>query len=71
MHFIIIGAGLTGTAMLYQLVEKIARRKAGHRLRPSAIRISVVERQAQFGPGFPHNEHLTFPFHIANMCVRI
>lgn len=66
--FAIIGAGLTGTAMLYQFVKRLQQRTRHDRAAAPKIKIMVFERQDSFGPGFPHGERYVMPFHITNMC---
>ena len=68
-EFAIIGAGLTGTAMLSQLVKKVRDRAADGHLSPSKIAVLIFEKQDVFGPGFPHNERFALPFHVNNMCA--
>ena len=68
-NFAIIGGGLTGTAMLYQLVNRVREKAEKRQLDPSKIRIQIYERQDVFGPGFPHNDRFVRPFHITNMCA--
>jgi uncharacterized NAD(P)/FAD-binding protein YdhS len=68
-NFAIIGGGLTATAMLCQLVNRVAEKAQQSRLNPSEIKIQVYEKQDVFGPGFPHNDRFVLPFHITNMCA--
>ena len=70
LNFAIIGGGLTGTSMLYCLVEKA--KKAVHRgsMHPSQLKVQVFEKQAVFGPGLPHSDKQVMPFHITNMCAE-
>jgi uncharacterized NAD(P)/FAD-binding protein YdhS len=67
--FAIIGGGLTATAMLCQLVNRVRDEADKKRLDPSNIRISIYERQDIFGPGFPHSDRFALPFHITNMSA--
>jgi uncharacterized NAD(P)/FAD-binding protein YdhS len=67
--FAIVGSGLTGTAMLCMLVEKVRQATDLNVLSPSMIKIKVFEKQAIFGPGFPHCDQNVMPFHITNMCA--
>jgi len=68
-NFAIIGGGLTATAMLCQLVNKVREKAEKKQLDPSKIRINVYEKQDIFGPGFPHSDKFALPFHITNMCA--
>ena len=68
-NFAIIGGGLTATAMLCQLVNRVQERAEKGQLDPSKIRIQIFERQDIFGPGFPHSDRFALPFHITNMCA--
>ena len=52
--FAIIGAGLTATAMLRQLVDRAREKIICGSLDPCKIRVQVFEKQDVFGPGFPH-----------------
>jgi uncharacterized NAD(P)/FAD-binding protein YdhS len=69
-NFAIIGGGLTATAMLYQIVEKLKQNFNLGQLNPSRIKIQIFEKQETFGPGFPHSDRNVMPFHITNMCAR-
>ena len=69
-NFAIVGGGLTATAMLHQFVEKVRSEINLKVLNPSMIKILVFEKQAIFGPGFPHCGQNVMPFHITNMCAR-
>ena len=66
----IIGGGLTGTAMLYMLAEKVRQAADHNLLNPSKIKIQIFEKQDTFGPGFPHCDQNVMPFHITNMCAK-
>ena len=68
-NFAIIGGGLTATAMLCQLVNRVQQKAAEGRLDPSMIGIQVYEKKDTFGPGFPHSDKFVLPFHITNMCA--
>jgi len=69
-RFAIIGGGLTGTSLLCQLVDELARMgEAGH-LFGSRLGIDVFEKGAEVGPGLPHSSAYVLPFHITNMCAR-
>ncbi len=68
-NFAIIGGGLTATAMLCQLVNRVREKAKKRQLDPSKIRINVYEKQDIFGPGFPHNDRFALPLHITNMCA--
>jgi uncharacterized NAD(P)/FAD-binding protein YdhS len=68
-NFATIGGGLTATAMLCQLVNRVQEKAATGRLDPSTIGIQVYEKQDTFGPGFPHSDKFVLPFHITNMCA--
>ena len=67
--FAIIGGGLTATAMLCQLVNRVWQKIEKRQLAPSKFRIDVYEKQDIFGPGFPHSDRFVLPFHITNMCA--
>lgn len=69
-NFVIVGGGLTGTAMLYQFVEKVRQEIDLRVLNPSKIKIQIFEKQDTFGPGFPHCDKNVMPFHITNMCAK-
>jgi uncharacterized NAD(P)/FAD-binding protein YdhS len=69
-NFAIVGGGLTGTAMLYQFVDKVRQKSALNLLDPSQIKIQIFEKQDIFGPGFPHCDRNVMPFHITNMCAK-
>jgi len=68
-NFAIIGGGLTGTAMLCQLVNRVQEKAEKGQLDPSKIGIQLYEKQDILGPGFPHNDKFALPFHITNMCA--
>lgn len=70
LNFGIIGGGLTGTSMLYCLIDKA--KKAVHRgsMHPSQLKVQVFEKQAAFGPGLPHNDTQVMSYHITNMCAE-
>lgn len=70
LDFTIIGAGATGTGMLYQLAQTLAEPSEGERLDPRGARVRVIERRDTFGPGFPHSDRNALPFHLINMCAR-
>jgi uncharacterized NAD(P)/FAD-binding protein YdhS len=65
----IIGGGLTATAMLCRLVQKVRKKVHQGRLEPTRICIQIYEKQKTFGPGFPHSDKFVLPFHITNMCA--
>ena len=67
--FAIIGGGLTATAMLCQLVSRVQEKAEKGQLNPSKLGIQIYEKQDTFGPGFPHSDKFTLPFHITNMCA--
>ena len=69
-NFAIIGGGLTATAMLYQIVEKLRQNIDLGILIPSRIKIQIFEKQETFGSGFPHSDRNVMPFHITNMCAK-
>ena len=69
-NFAIIGGGLTGTTMLYQIVEKLRRNIDLGKLNPTKLKIRIFEKQEDFGPGFPHSDRNVLPFHITNMCAK-
>jgi uncharacterized NAD(P)/FAD-binding protein YdhS len=69
-NFAIVGGGLTGTAMLYQIVEKVRRNIDPSAVKSSRIKIQIFEKQETFGPGFPHCNRNVMPFHITNMCAK-
>ncbi|MDK9702198.1 MAG: FAD/NAD(P)-binding protein [Sulfuritalea sp.] len=64
----VIGAGLSGTAFLWQLAEALKAAGWHGGSRPAGLRLLVLERQASMGPGLPHNPDYVLPFHITNMC---
>ena len=68
-NFALIGGGLTATAMLCRLVQRMREKAQQGHLDPASIRIQVYEKQDAFGPGFPHNDRFVLPFHITNMCA--
>lgn len=68
-NFAVIGGGLTATAMLCRLVQRVRKKVQQGRLDPARLRIQLYEKQDTFGPGFPHNERFVLPFHITNMCA--
>ena len=65
----IIGGGLTATAMLYQLVDRVQARVSTGQLDSSKLGIEIYDKQDVFGPGFPHSDRFVLPFHITNMCA--
>ncbi len=69
-NFAIIGGGLTGTTMLYQLVDEVQKKIDQEVLNAVEIIIQIFEKQETFGPGFPHCERNVMPFHITNMCAE-
>ncbi len=70
VSFCIIGGGLTGTSMLCQFVLAVKDGlRRGRRLRRNIL-IQVVEKSRVFGPGFPHSDRQSMPFHLLNMCAR-
>ncbi len=69
LDFAIIGGGLTATAMLCRLVQKVGQQAQQGRLDPAGIGIQIYEKQDTFGPGFPHSDRFVLPFHITNMCA--
>jgi len=68
-NFAIIGGGLTATAMLCQFANKVQKKLAEGQLNPAGLCIQIYEKQAVFGPGFPHSDRYVLPFHITNMCA--
>jgi len=68
-NFAIIGGGLTATAMLCRLVQRVRKKAQQGRLDPARIRIQLYEKQDNFGPGFPHSDRFVLPFHLTNMCA--
>jgi len=68
-NFAIIGGGLTATAMLCQLVDRVQAKAVTGQLDSSKIGIHIYEKQDVFGPGFPHSNRFALPFHITNMCA--
>ena len=67
--FAIIGGGLTATAMLCQLVDRMQEKAKKGQLDPSTVTVQIYEKQDTFGPGFPHSDRFVLPFHITNMCA--
>lgn len=55
--------------MVYRLARTLAMEtpKASHD--PEQVCIRIVEREETLGPGFPHSERNTMPFHLINMCA--
>ena len=70
LNFAIIGGGLTGTSMLYCLIEKAKKAVRQGSMHPSQLKVQVFEKQAVFGPGLPHNDKQVMPYHITNMCAE-
>ena len=70
LNFAIIGGGLTGTSMLYCLVEKAKKAVYRGSMHPRHLKVQVFEKEAVFGPGLPHNDKQVMPFHITNMCAE-
>ena len=68
-RFAIIGAGLTGTSMMYQFVRRLERRARTGALDPRRVHIRIFDEKSVAGPGFPHSEHFVQPYHITNMCA--
>jgi uncharacterized NAD(P)/FAD-binding protein YdhS len=68
-QFAIVGGGLTGTAMLCRLVERLGDQGKVCGLKPSNLEVQLYEKQKVFGPGFPHSGGMTLPVHITNMCA--
>ena len=68
--FAIIGAGLTGTSMLYQFMQRLQRKVRCGAIDPSRVHILVFDKQPVAGPGFPHNAQFVHPYHITNMCAE-
>jgi uncharacterized NAD(P)/FAD-binding protein YdhS len=66
----IIGGGLTGTSMLCQLIEGIREALSQGKRLSSAVEIHIIEKNDEFGPGFPHSDRNAMPFHLINMCAR-
>ncbi len=62
-NFAIIGGGLTGTTMFYQIVEKIQQGIDLCKFNPSKIKVKIFEKQESFGPGFPHCDRNVMPYH--------
>ena len=69
LRLAIVGAGLTGTSLLFQLAAQLASHAQGRRVDPRRLDVRLFERQRLAGPGFPHNPDLVEPFHITNMCA--
>lgn len=57
----VIGCGLTGTSMLYQLINALPV-SAG-----TKISLILFEKNNQPGPGLPYADENVFPFHLCNM----
>ena len=66
-RFTIVGAGLTGTSMLYQLIRRLERQARSGVVDPRWVKIRVLEKGPEAGPGFPHNEHFVRPYHITRV----
>lgn len=63
----IVGCGLTGSSLFYQLVDKLQKKRAMG-LRPARpLRIMIFEEDEQPGPGFPYNRKDHLPCHLLNM----
>jgi uncharacterized NAD(P)/FAD-binding protein YdhS len=62
----IIGCGLTGTAILNQLVRKIERAKEEKKTDPSQFSLFLIEKNLEFGPGYPHSVEQALPIHLLN-----
>lgn len=64
----VVGAGAYGTAVLGQLsLRKIPKEQ-------HTLRILVVERSTDLGPGMPYSKYMTIPEHIVNIaggCTQI
>lgn len=60
---------MTATAMLCHLAENIGRAAKCNHVTPSNLTLSIFERQAAFGPGFPHSDRVIMPYHVTNMCA--
>jgi len=58
--FLIIGTGATGTAMMAQLAK----------MKPTKpFSVVVVEKNKEFGPGFPYNSDVVLPDHLVNIAA--
>ncbi len=68
-RFCVIGGGLTATALLCQLVDKLNDMGDEGRRLGKGLRVEIFEKQEVIGPGLPHNERFVLPFHITNMCA--
>jgi uncharacterized NAD(P)/FAD-binding protein YdhS len=66
--FAIIGAGLTGTAMFCQFLQKLQDMADVTLNAEEKAEILIFEQQDVFGPGFPHGDRFVMPYHITNMC---
>ncbi|GHJ42889.1 hypothetical protein Cs7R123_02310 [Catellatospora sp. TT07R-123] len=62
-HYVIVGAGASGTAAFIALVRELERLPAGVAARTV---VSIVERSGDFGPGLPYGAG-TDPLHLLNM----
>ena len=64
----VVGAGAYGTAVLGQLsLRKIPKEQ-------HTLRILVVERSTDLGPGMPYSKYMPIPEHIVNIaggCTQI
>ncbi len=69
-RFGVIGGGLTATALLCQLVDKLEDMGGEGRRLCKGLWVDIFEKQEVIGPGLPHNERFVLPFHITNMCAR-
>jgi uncharacterized NAD(P)/FAD-binding protein YdhS len=69
-RFAIIGGGLTATAMLCQLMDRLAAMGDAGGPLCRALSVSVYEKEDEFGPGLPHNAKNVLPLHITNMCAQ-
>ncbi len=68
-HLAIVGGGLTGAAMLFQFVKKLKTvKQSGARNFPE-MRIAVIEKGDEFGPGHPYSDTIAKPYHLTNMAI--
>ena len=67
-HVTIIGAGLTGTAVISRLTRVLHEARRADSNEPAISGIRVIERGPECGPGFPHSSRTAFPRHLINMC---
>jgi uncharacterized NAD(P)/FAD-binding protein YdhS len=66
----VIGCGLTGTSMIYQLISKVKKNMDRNTPVLEPIKIIVFEQTSNMGPGLPYGKSNLFSFHLSNMPAR-